>query len=59
MQDTLRGDMLETHRALRRRKVVDMLDRVPPMRTAERTSMDVPLTWITSLCLLQERLAIG
>ena len=59
MQDTLRGDTLKRTGLYDHRKVVDILDRVPSMSNVERTSMDVPLTWITSLCLLQERLAIG
>ena len=32
---------------------------IPKMSTIARTSLDVPLTWITSMCLLHERLEIG
>jgi asparagine synthase (glutamine-hydrolysing) len=58
IQDTLRGDTLKRAGLYDSKKVVDILDRVPAMSTTERTSVDVPLTWMTSLCLLQERLAM-
>ena len=38
---------------------VCVLDEIPKMSTIARTSLDVPLTWITSMCLLHERLEIG
>ena len=33
------------------KKLVALLDRIPSMDTGERTSLDVVLTWMTSLCL--------
>ena len=38
---------------------IAMLDQIPSMNTLARTSLDVPLTWITCLCLLHERFEIS
>jgi asparagine synthase (glutamine-hydrolysing) len=59
IQDTLRGPLLERTGIYDRKKVLAMLDAIPQMNTMARTSLDVPLTWITSLCLLHERLQIA
>jgi len=59
MQDTLRGGVLRDTGIYDAGKVIDTLDRIPQMSTAERTSVDVPLMWITCLCLLHERLSIS
>jgi asparagine synthase (glutamine-hydrolysing) len=59
IQDTLRGPVLERTGIYDRKKVVALLDMIPKMSTIARTSLDVPLTWITSMCLLHERLEIG
>jgi len=59
IQDTLRGPVLERTGIYDRKKVVALLDGIPKMSTIARTSLDVPLTWITSMCLLHERLEIG
>jgi asparagine synthase (glutamine-hydrolysing) len=59
MQDTLRGHVLRDTGIYDAGRVIDTLDRIPQMSIAERTSVDVPLMWITSLCLLHERLGIG
>jgi asparagine synthase (glutamine-hydrolysing) len=59
MQDTLRGRTLKSTGLYDASKVVETLDRIPSMNNTERTSVDVPLTWIMTLCLLHERLAIA
>jgi asparagine synthase (glutamine-hydrolysing) len=59
MQDTLRGSVLRDTGIYDTGKVIDLLDRIPQMSTAERTSVDVPLTWMTCLCMLHQRLGIG
>jgi asparagine synthase (glutamine-hydrolysing) len=59
MQDTLRGQTLKSTGLYDASKVVETLDRIPSMNNTERTSVDVPLTWIMTLCLLHERLAIA
>ena len=41
-----------------RKKVAALLDRIPAMDAAARTSVDPALMWITSTCLLHQRLGL-
>jgi asparagine synthase (glutamine-hydrolysing) len=59
MQDTLRGGVLARTGLYDADKVVSLLDRIPSMSIPERTSADVALMWVTSVCVLHERLGIG
>jgi asparagine synthase (glutamine-hydrolysing) len=58
IQDTLRGSVLDHTGLYDRKKVVSLLDQIPSMNVTARTSLDVPLMWITSVCLLHQRLGI-
>jgi asparagine synthase (glutamine-hydrolysing) len=58
IQDTLRGAALETTGLYDRARVAALLDRIPTMDAAARTSVDPALMWITSTCLLHERLGL-
>ncbi len=59
IQDTLRGPLPDSTGLYDGSKLVALLDRIPSMNTGERTSLDVVLTWITSLCLLHKRMGIA
>jgi asparagine synthase (glutamine-hydrolysing) len=58
IQDTLRGAALERTGLYDRKKVAALLDRIPTMDAAARTSVDPALMWITSTCLLHQRLGL-
>jgi asparagine synthase (glutamine-hydrolysing) len=58
LQDTLRSGLLDGPGIYDRRKVTGMLDALPSMDAASRTRMDPMLMWMTSLCLLHERLGM-
>jgi len=59
VQDTLRGPGLDRTGLYDRAKVAALLDSIPAMDAAARTSVDPLLMWMTSLCLLHERLGVG
>lgn len=58
LQDTLRSDALDRPGIYDRRKVIPLLDSIPSMDAAGRGRVDALLMWMTSLCLLAERLEI-
>ncbi len=57
-QDTLRSGVLDRPGIYDRTKVTTFLDRLPSMDAATRTRADALLTWMTSLCLLGERMGV-
>ena len=57
-QDTLRGSVLDRPGIYNRTRVTKFLDRLPSMDAATRTRADALLTWMTSLCLLGERMGM-
>jgi asparagine synthase (glutamine-hydrolysing) len=59
VQDTLRGAALERTGLYDSAKVASLLDSIPGMDAAARTSVDPLLMWMTSTCLLQERLGVS
>jgi asparagine synthase (glutamine-hydrolysing) len=59
VQDTLRGSALDGPGIYDRRKIADFLDAVPNMDTAGRTRIDPLLTWLTSICLIHQRLGVS
>jgi asparagine synthase (glutamine-hydrolysing) len=58
VQDTLRGAGLGRTGLYDRAKVVSLLDAVPKMDAAARTAVDPALMWLTSMCLLHERMGL-
>ena len=58
VQDTLRGAALERTGLYDRQRVLALLDRIPTMDAGTRTSVDPALMWLTSTCLLHERLGL-
>jgi asparagine synthase (glutamine-hydrolysing) len=58
IQDTLRGAALEKTGLYDRGKVVALLDAVPRMDVGTRTAIDAGLMWMTSMCLIHERLGL-
>lgn len=58
VQDTLRGASLGKTGLYDRAKVVSLLDAVPKMDAAARTAVDPAFMWITSMCLLHERMGL-
>jgi asparagine synthase (glutamine-hydrolysing) len=58
LQDTLRSSALDGPGIYDRRKVTAMLDAIPSMDPAGRGRADALLMWMTSLCLLSERLGL-
>jgi len=58
MQDTLRGSALERTGLYDAGKVRELLERIPTMDVPARTRVEPALMWMTSLCLLHERLAL-
>jgi asparagine synthase (glutamine-hydrolysing) len=58
VQETLRGAALERTGLYDRAKVKSLLDAIPGMDAGARTSVDPALMWITSMCLLHERLGL-
>ena len=59
MQDTLRGRLLDGPGIYDRAKVLAVLDAVPSMDHAARGRADALLMWLTSVCLLSERLGLS
>jgi asparagine synthase (glutamine-hydrolysing) len=55
MQDTLRGPILAALPFFDRRKVTDLLDRLPALDDGARTAIDQVLMVILSMCALQDR----
>jgi asparagine synthase (glutamine-hydrolysing) len=58
LQDTLRSDLLDGPGIYDRRKVVGLLDAIPSMDPSARNRMDALLMWMSSICLLHERLGM-
>jgi asparagine synthase (glutamine-hydrolysing) len=58
LQDTLRSSLLDGPGIYDRAKVVRLLDAIPTMDPAGRTRMDNMLMWMSSICLLHERLGM-
>ena len=58
MQDTLRSKLLDGPGIYDRAKMVRILDAVPAMDHAGRGRADALLTWVTSICLLGDRLGV-
>jgi asparagine synthase (glutamine-hydrolysing) len=56
LQDTLRSDLLDGPGIYDRKKVTAFLDAVPSMDAAARNRADPALMWMSSICLLHERL---
>ncbi len=56
LQDTLRSDALDGPGIYDRRKVTTLLDSLPSMDAAGRARADALLMWMTSLCLISQRL---
>jgi asparagine synthase (glutamine-hydrolysing) len=56
LQDTLRGAALSGPGIYDRRKVTTLLDSLPSMEPSQRVRADALLMWMTSLCLIPERL---
>jgi asparagine synthase (glutamine-hydrolysing) len=54
MQDTLRGPLLAALPYFDPAKITALLDRVPAMDSAERTSVDQVLMLMLSACALQD-----
>ena len=59
LQDTLRSDLLDGPGIYDRDKVVRLLDAIPGMDGAARNRADSVLMWMSSICLLHERLVAG
>jgi len=59
MQDTLRGEAMRDLPFFDQRSVVAFLDRLPDLDTETRTASDPLLTYMTSLCVLQERFGLS
>ena len=57
-QDTLRGSALDGPGIFDRAKVARLLDGIPSLDAAGRGRVDMLLMWMTSLCLLHERLEL-
>ena len=58
LQDTLRSRALDGPGIYDRAKVTRLLDSVPSMDAAGRGRADALLMWMTSLCLLSNRLGL-
>ena len=58
IQDTLRGKALERTGLYDKAKVGALLDAIPTMDAGARTALDAGLMWLTSTCLLHERLGM-
>ena len=59
LQDTLRSASLDGPGIYDRKKVVKLLDAVPSMDGAARNRIDSVLMWMSSICLLHERLGMS
>ena len=58
LQDTLRSSGLDGPDIYDRRKVTGMLHALPSMPPEGRVRADALLMWMTSLCLLSERMGL-
>ncbi len=58
LQDTLRSAALDGPGIYDRAKVVALLDAVPSMDGPGRARADALLMWMTSLCLLSDRMGV-
>lgn len=58
IQDTLRGSALERTGLYDKTKVRTLLDAVPAMDQGTRTALDAGLMWLTSTCLMHDRLGM-
>ena len=58
LQDTLRSSALDGPGIYDRKKVTAMLDAIPSMDPAGRGRADALLMWMTSLCLMSERMEL-
>jgi asparagine synthase (glutamine-hydrolysing) len=58
LQDTLRSEMLDGPGIYDRKKVRALLDAVPAMDAAARNRADPLLMWMSSICLLHEKLGM-
>ena len=59
VQDTLRGPAIDGPGIYDRRKLIGLLDAVHQMDTGGRTKVDPLLMWLTSVCILQEKLRVS
>jgi asparagine synthase (glutamine-hydrolysing) len=57
-QDTLRSGLLDGPGIYDRRKGIGLLDSIPSMDLAGRNRADALLMWMSSICLLHERLGM-
>ncbi|HET9316847.1 MAG TPA: asparagine synthase (glutamine-hydrolyzing) [Vicinamibacteria bacterium] len=58
LQDTLRSRVLDGPGIYDRRKVAGLLDALPHMDPGGRTRADAVLMWMTSVCLVSQRLGV-
>jgi asparagine synthase (glutamine-hydrolysing) len=58
LQDTLRSAALDRPGIYDRARVTPLLDAIPTMDAQGRTRADALLMWMTSLCLLAERMGL-
>jgi asparagine synthase (glutamine-hydrolysing) len=58
LQDTLRSDLLDGPGIYDREKVVRLLDAVPGMDGPARNRVDSVLMWMSSICLLHDRMGM-
>jgi len=59
MQDTLRSQSFVHVPFYDRKKIVDLMDRLPSMDESSRAAMDPILTMALSFCVLQSRLQVS
>ena len=59
VQDTLRGSALDRTGLYERGKVTMLLDAIPKMDVSARTAADPGLMFLTSMCLLGDRLGVS
>ena len=59
IQDTLRGSALQRTGLYDQQKVTALLDAIPHLDAGARTAADPGLMWLTSMCLLHEKLGVS
>jgi len=59
LQDTLRSSALDGPGIYNRGKIISLLDAIPSMDVTERTRVDALLMWVSSICLLHQRLGLA
>lgn len=59
MQDTMRGEVMESLPFFDRSKIIHLLDKMPQMSEVQRISMDVLLMKILSACFIHERFELA